>query len=140
MRFPFHLNVYYPMPRDGINNLICDNILRKFDGQKAISRSKMREIAFYANIDADWGVVERHIEFMLEDRTLKEDETVLTLTNKGWFMLNHTEKLGYVAQKIEDAQWKKSESDVRIVIRASIYLALGASALWAIARLITILM
>jgi len=128
------------MASDGINNLICDNILRKFGGNKTISRAKMREITFYANIDADWGVVERHIEFMIEDRTLKEDETMLTLTNKGWFMLNHTEKLGYVAQKIEDTQWKKSENDVRIVVRVTIYLALGATALWIIARLIAILL
>jgi hypothetical protein len=128
------------MAKDGINNLICDNILRKFDGQKAISRAKMREISFYANIDADWGVIERHIEFMLEDRTLKEDESMLSLTNKGWFMLNHTEKLGYVAQKIEEAQWRRSESDVRMVIRATIYVALGAAALWAITRLISILL
>ena len=128
------------MARDGINNLICDNILRKFDGQKAIALTKMRESAFYANIDADWEVVERHIKFMIEDRTLKEDESVLSLTNKGWFMLNHKEKVGYVAQKIEDAQWKKSEHDVRTLKRIAIYVALIAVALWIIARLVNMLM
>ena len=128
------------MARDGINNLICDNILRKFDGHKAIALAKMRESAFYANIDADWEVVERHIRFMIEDRTLKEEEAVLSLTNKGWFMLNHKEKVGYVAQKIEDAQWRKSERDVRMLKRAAIYVALCAGALWAIVRLINALM
>lgn len=127
------------MARDGINNIICDNILRKFDGNKAISRDRLRENKFYSNIDADWEVVERHIEFMLEDRTLKEDDAVLSLTNKGWFMLNNSDKIGYVAQKIEDIQWRRSERDTRVVIRATVLVGLGATVLWAIVKLIYLL-
>ena len=125
------------MAREGINNLICDNILRKFDGHKAISRAKMRENA--SNIDFDWDIVERHIEFMIADRTLKEDETVLSLTNKGWFMLNHTEKLGYVAQKIEDAQWRKNEHNARVIVRTTLAVIVGGALLWAAVLLINTL-
>jgi hypothetical protein len=124
------------MARDCINNLICDNILRKFDGHKSISRSKLRESKIYANIDADWDVVERHIEFMIHDRTLKEEDAILSLTNKGWFMLSNAEKVGYVAQKIDDAQWRRSESDTRMVIRATIFMAIGVSVFWFVMRLI----
>jgi hypothetical protein len=127
------------MARDGINNLICDNILRKFDGHKSISMAKMRDSKFYANIDAEWDVVERHIQFLINDRTLKEDDNVLSLTNKGWFMMNNSEKVGYVAQKIDEAQWKKTESDTRILIRAVIYVALAAAFVWGIFELISIL-
>jgi hypothetical protein len=124
------------MARDCINNLICDNILRKFDGHKSISRSKLRDSKIYANIDADWAVVERHIEFMIHDRTLKEEDAILSLTNKGWFMLNNAEKVGYVAQKIDDAQWRRSESDTRTVIRATIFMAIGVSVFWFVLKLI----
>lgn len=127
------------MARDGINNIICDNILRKFDGNKAISRARLRENEFYANIDADWEVVERHIEFMLEDRSLKEEDAMLSLTNKGWLMLNNSDKIGYVAQKIEEVQWTRSERDTRVVIRATVLVSLGVTALWVIVKLIYVL-
>lgn len=127
------------MAREGINNLICDNILRKFDGHKSISRTNMRDSRFYANIDADWEVVERHIDFMIHDRTIKEDEAILTLTNKGWFMLNNAEKVGYVAQKIDEVQWKKSESDTRTIVRVTIFMALGISIFWVVIKLISTL-
>ncbi|HTF20749.1 MAG TPA: hypothetical protein VK658_21900 [Chryseolinea sp.] len=127
------------MARDSINNIICDNILRKFDGHKSISRAKMRDTKFYSNIDADWEVVERHIDFLIHDRTLKEDDATLSLTNKGWFMLNHAEKVGYVAQKIDDVQWRKSEGDTRTVVRVTIFVAAGVTILWVLLRLISLL-
>ena len=127
------------MARDGINNLICDNILRKFDGQKSISREKLRDNQLYANIDADWSVVERHIDFLIHDRTLKEEDAILSLTNKGWFMLNNAEKVGYVAQKIDDAQWRKSESDTRVIVRTTIYVALSVTIIWSLLKIISML-
>lgn len=127
------------MARDGINNLICDNILRKFDGHKSISRDKLRDNRWYENIDAEWSVVEKHIDFLIHDRTLKEEDAILSLTNKGWFMLNNTEKVGYVAQKIDDAQWRKSESDTRIFLRTTLYVALGVAIVWTVVRLIAAL-
>jgi hypothetical protein len=127
------------MARDCINNLICDNILRKFDGHKSISRGRMRDSKIYANIDADWEVVERHIDFMIHDRTLKEEDAILSLTNKGWFMLNNAEKVGYVAQKIDDAQWRRSESDTRTIVRATIFMAVGVSIFWFVLKLISAL-
>ena len=127
------------MARDGINNLICDNILRKFDGHKSISRAKLRDNKFYANIDVEWEVVERHIEFLIHDRTLKEEDAILSLTNKGWFMMNNSEKVGYVAQKIDEFQWRKSESDTRIALRAAIFVALGLACFWGILELISLL-
>jgi hypothetical protein len=96
----------------------------------------MRDSKIYANIDADWDVVERHIEFMIHDRTLKEEDAILSLTNKGWFMLNNAEKVGYVAQKIDDAQWRRSESDTRTVVRATIFMAIGVSVFWFVLKLI----
>ena len=127
------------MARDGINNLICDNILRKFDGHKSISRAKLRDNKLYANIDVEWEVVERHIEFLIHDRTLKEEDAILSLTNKGWFMMNNSEKVGYVAQKIDEVQWRKSESDTRIAIRAAIFVAVGLACFWGILELISLL-
>ena len=133
---PFELPGIDRMAREGINNLICDNILRRFDGHKSISRGKMRDSKFYANIDADWGVVEHHIDFLIHDRALKEEDAILSLTNKGWFMLNHAEKVGYVAQKIDDVKWRKSERNTRTVARATIFIAVGVSILWVVWRLI----
>lgn len=127
------------MARDGINNLICDNILRVFDGRKSISRALLRETGTYINIDADWQIVERHIEFLLRDRTLKEEDEVLSLTSKGSFMLHNVEKVGYVAQKIDDAQWRSSEHDTRIIVRATVIAALAATMIWASYRLIDML-
>ena len=127
------------MSRDGINNLICDNILRKFDGHKSISRAKLRDNKLYVNIDVDWEVVERHIDFLINDRTLKEEDAVLSLTNKGWFMMNNSEKVGYVAQKIDEVQWRKSEKDTRVVVRAAIFVALGLAFFWGMLELISIL-
>ena len=127
------------MARDGINNLICDNILRKFDGHKSISRAKLRDNKLYVNIDVDWEVVERHIDFLINDRTLKEEDAVLSLTNKGWFMMNNSEKVGYVAQKIDEVQWRKSEKDTRVVVRAALFVALGLAFFWGMLELIAIL-
>ncbi|MGC3946687.1 MAG: hypothetical protein QM762_19565 [Chryseolinea sp.] len=128
------------MAREGINNLICDNILRKFDGHKSISRGKMRESHFYSNIDGDWIVVERHIDFLIRDRTLKEEDEILSLTNKGWFMMNNAEKVGYVAQKIDDAQWRKSERDGRVFLRVFAFITLGGILLWSLLKLIALLL
>lgn len=127
------------MARDGINNLICDNILRKFDGHKSISRGKMRESDFYSNIDCDWSVVERHIEFLIRDRALREEDELLSLTNKGWFMMNNAEKVGYVAQKIDDAQWRKSERDGRVFLRVVAFVMLAGVLIWSVMKLITVL-
>jgi hypothetical protein len=127
------------MAREGINNLICDNILRKFDGHKSISRAKLRDNRLYINIDEDWTVVERHIEFLINDRTLREEDAILSLTNKGWFMLNNAEKVGYVAQKIDDAQWRKTESDTRVIVRATVFVALGVTVMWALIKIISML-
>jgi hypothetical protein len=127
------------MARDGINNLICDNILRKFDGHKSISRGKMRESHFYSNIDGDWMVVERHIEFLIRDRTLKEEDDIISLTNKGWFMMNNAEKVGYVAQTIDEAQWTKSERDGRVFLKIAAFIALGCTLVWSLFKLIALM-
>lgn len=127
------------MTRGGINSIICDNILRKFDGVKAISRETMRQTGFYLNIDADWAVVEQHIDFLVADRALKEEDAMLSLTNRGSFMLSNAEKVGYVAQKIDDVQWVRSERDTRMIVRATIYVALGVTIIWAVFRLVALL-
>lgn len=128
------------MAREGINNLICDNILRKFDGHKFISWEKMRDGNFYSNIDADWSVVERHIYFLIQDRTLKIEDDLLSLTSKGCFMMNNAEKVGYVAQKIDDAQWRKSEHDGRIFLKIVAVVTLGSALVWSVAKLIAVLL
>lgn len=126
------------MTRGGINSIICDNILRKFDGVKAISREKMRQTGFHVNIDAEWSVVEEHINFLVADRALKEEDAMLSLTSRGLFMLSNADKVGYVAQKIDDVQWKRSERDTRIVVRTTVYVALAVTIVWAVIKLVAI--
>lgn len=100
-----------------INEIICDNILRKFEGSKSIAREKLQDKSFYENIDPDYEVVEEHINFLIRDRTLKEDESQIMLTTKGWFILTNSDKVGYVARRIEAVQWEKSERDTKVLIR-----------------------
>lgn len=100
-----------------INEIICDNILRKFEGSKSIAREKLQDKSFYGNIDPDYEVVEEHINFLIRDRTLKEDESQVMLTTKGWFILTNSDKVGYVARRIEAVQWEKSERDTKVLIR-----------------------
>lgn len=100
-----------------INEIICDNILRKFEGMKTIPREKLRDKSFYENIDPNYEVVEENINFLIRDRTLREDESDIMLTTKGWFILTNSDKVGYVARRIEAAQWEKSERDNKVLIR-----------------------
>jgi hypothetical protein len=100
-----------------INEIICDNILRKFEGKKSIPRAKLRDKAFYENIDPNFEVVEENINFLIRDRTLREDDSDIMLTTKGWFILTNSDKVGYVARRIEAAQWEKSERDNKMLIR-----------------------
>ena len=100
-----------------INEIICDNILRKFEDKKSIPREKLRDKSFYENIDPDFLIVEEHINYLLRDRTLKETESEISLTTKGWFILTNSDKVGYVARRIESVQWDKSERDSRMMFR-----------------------
>jgi hypothetical protein len=100
-----------------INEIICDNILRKFEGKKSIPREKLRDKSFYENIDPDFLIVEEHINYLIRDRTLRETESEISLTTKGWFILTNSDKVGYVARRIESVQWEKSERDSRLMVR-----------------------
>lgn len=100
-----------------INEVICDNILRKFEGNKFIPRDQLRDKSFYSNIDPDYKIVEEHIKYLINDRTLKESDRGISLTTKGWFILTNADKVGYVARRIENVQWEKSERDTRNLIR-----------------------
>ena len=113
-----------------INEIICDNILRKFEGNKAISWEKLRQKDFYYNIDPDVYVVEEHINFLIKDRTLKEVDSDVSLTTKGWFILTNAEKVGYVARRIESAQWEKSERDTRLTLLWATAIAAAAIISW----------
>jgi hypothetical protein len=96
-----------------VNEIICDNILRKFEGNKCIPLENLRMKEFYENIDPDYSVVEDHVYFLIRDHTLRETGATLSLTTKGWFMLTNAEKVGYVAKRIEIARQLNNEKDNR---------------------------
>ena len=99
------------------NEIICDNILRKFDGNVSYSHSDIRHHTFYQNIDPDYTIVEDHINFLLRDRTLKETTQGLSLTTKGWFLLTNSDRVGYVAQRIENARKEQTERETRALFK-----------------------
>ena len=99
------------------NEIICDNILRKFEGNTSYSHADVRRSSFYENIDPDYTIVEDHINFLLRDHTLKETPNGLSLTTKGWFILTNSERVGYVAQRIESARREQSEKETRALFR-----------------------
>ena len=99
------------------NEIICDNILRKFDGNISYSQSDIRHQTFYQNIDPDYTIVEDHINFLLRDRTLKETTEGLSLTTKGWFLLTNSDRVGYVAQRIENARREQTERETHALFR-----------------------
>ncbi|MEO5978629.1 MAG: hypothetical protein ABIS36_19545 [Chryseolinea sp.] len=113
-----------------INEIICDNILRKFEGNKSISWERLKDKEFYFNIDPDFHVVQEHINFLIKDRTLREVDAAVSLTTKGWFILTNAEKVGYVARRIENAQWEKSERDRRIALLWAAAIAAAAIVSW----------
>ena len=99
------------------NEIICDNILRKFDGNVSYSQTDIRRQTFYANIDPDCTIVEDHINFLLRDRTLKETPEGFSLTTKGWFILTNADRVGYVAQRIESARREQVDRETRALFR-----------------------
>jgi hypothetical protein len=99
------------------NEIICDNILRKFDGNISYSHSDIRHQTFYQNIDPDYTIVKDHINFLLRDRTLQETTQGLSLTAKGWFLLTNSDRVGYVAQRIENARKEQTERETRALFR-----------------------
>jgi hypothetical protein len=99
------------------NEIICDNILRKFEATTAYSHSEVRQKWFYEHIDPDYTVVEDHINFLLRDRTLKETPNGLSLTTKGWFILTNSDRVGYVATRIENVRREQVERETRALFR-----------------------
>lgn len=119
-----------------INEIICDNILRKFEGNKSIKRENLKDRSFYENLDPDYSVIEEHINFLISDKTLKETGSAISLTTKGWFILTNADKVGYVAQKIETAERDLSERETRIIFRWATIIATAALAAWLIYKLV----
>jgi hypothetical protein len=99
------------------NEIICDNILRKFDGNVSLTQTDIRHRTFYEPIDPDYTIVEDHINFLLRDRTLKETPQGLSLTTKGWFILTNADRVGYVAQRIENVRREQVERETRALFR-----------------------
>src|SRR5688572_23162633 len=99
------------------NEIICDNILRKFDGNVNLTQTDIRSRTFYEHIDPDYTIVEDHINFLLRDRTLKETPQGLSLTTKGWFILTNADRVGYVAQRIENVRREQVERETRALFR-----------------------
>ena len=100
-----------------INEIICDNLLRKFEGSNSITRENLQQKEFYSNIDPDFEVVEDHINFLIRDHSLKDTGSAISLTTKGWFILTNADKVGYVAQRIEIARREMNERETRIMFR-----------------------
>ncbi len=95
------------------NDVICDNILRKFESVKSISRENLQETEFYSNIDPDYQVIDDHINFLVRDNTLQYHGDFVSLTTKGWFVLTNADKVGYVARRIEKANQETSDLETR---------------------------
>jgi hypothetical protein len=99
------------------NEIICDNILRKFEGNFTYAHASIRQRDFYANIDPDYTIVEDHINFLLRDNTLRETDSGLALTTKGWFILTNADRVGYVARRIESVRKEQVERETRALFR-----------------------
>lgn len=119
-----------------INEIICDNILRKFEGNKSIPRERLKDRSFYANLDPDYTVVEEHINFLITDKTLQETGTSLSLTTKGWLILTNADKVGYVAQKVEATEREMYEHETRVFFKWVALIASVVVAGWLAYKLI----
>jgi hypothetical protein len=119
-----------------VNEIICDNILRKFEDNQSIEREKLKERGFYENLDPDYAVVEDHINYLITDRTLKENGSKISLTTKGWFILTNADKVGYVAQKIESIEHEMSDNEARFVFKWAAILAVFIIGGWLAYRLL----
>jgi len=108
-----------------INEIICDNILRKFEVNTSIAQENLRDASFYQNIDPDYRVVEDHINFLIADKTLRKIDRTVSLTTKGWFILTNYDKVGYVAQKIESVRKEHAEREARLFFRWSAVICVG---------------
>lgn len=115
-----------------INEIICDTILRKFEGTTCIAQENLRQEEFYSSIDPDYAVVEDHINFLIADNTLKKMGQTISLTTKGWFILTNNDKVGYVAQKIDSAKREMAERENQFFYRWAMIICTGMLALWLI--------
>lgn len=120
---------------DMINEIICDTILRKFEGNTSIAQESLRQADFYQNIDPDYSVVEEHINFLIADNTLRKIGQNISLTTKGWFMLTNNDKVGYVAQKIDIAKQEMAEKESRFFFRWATIFCAGLLVIWTILSL-----
>jgi hypothetical protein len=100
-----------------MNEILCDNILRTFEGNQSIEREQLRMGLFTSNLDPDSTVVEDHVNFLIHDKTLQERGTTISLTTKGWFILTNADKVGYVAQKVESVEREMSERETKLLFR-----------------------
>ncbi|MDH4090373.1 MAG: hypothetical protein OEV74_09265 [Cyclobacteriaceae bacterium] len=121
-----------------MDEIICDNILRKFEGNKHIARERVRDRSFYENLSPDYSVVEDHINFLITDNMLQETESTISLTIKGWFILTNADKVGYVAQKIESVERENSEKESRLIFTWATIMAGATLAVWLIQKLVFI--
>jgi len=115
---------------DMINEIICDTLLRKFEGNTSIALDSVREADFYKNIDPDFSVVEDHINFLIADRTLKRMDQSISLTTKGWFLLTNNDKVGYVAQKIDMVRREMAERENRLFFRSATVVCGSLLVIW----------
>ncbi len=113
-----------------VNEIICDTILRKFEGTTSIAQENLRQEEFYSSIDPDYAVVEDHINFLIADNTLRKIGQTISLTTKGWFILTNNEKVGYVAQKVDSAKREMSERENRFFYRWATIICTSLLALW----------
>ncbi len=63
---------------------------------------------FYNDIDADYFVIENHLNFLIGDGALQEDklEGLISLSRKGWFMMTNSGTDGYEAKKKKESKKK----------------------------------
>ena len=119
-----------------INEIICDTILRKFEGTTSIAQESLRQADFYASIDPDYAVVEDHINFLIADHTLRKIDQTISLTTKGWFILTNNDKVGYVAQKIDSVKREMAEKENKFFYRWAMIICSGLLAVWLLFSLI----
>ncbi|HEY5823184.1 MAG TPA: hypothetical protein VIT44_02390 [Cyclobacteriaceae bacterium] len=122
------------------NELICDKILRKFEGNKSFSWEQVHEKSFYESVSPDYFVVENHIKFLIGDNALHEtgtSPTYLSLTPKGWFIMTDSSKFGYVAKRQAELTKENREKSTLTWAKWATIVAIISVIIWAVDKILS---
>ncbi len=103
-------------------SIICDAILKKFDGNTHYTWKLLHEESFYKSINESYFVVENHIKYLLGENILHENSNNATsaefvyiqLSSKGWFMMTNIDTEGFVAIERKSKEKERAKDDREI--------------------------